>query len=167
MAHSVPLSRAASFGPACVSSLASFAPVTTSNASTSSHEFVSHHSAVDESEFAITVGFSRDPADEVSLDGLLLQRGRGTQKGVPGIQGVYVEIPIQRHVVYGGITEASLRRNSFILRFDEPTAHTMGCLYQILVRFDLPDDEFAVIRDGLRFVFTGCSCYREEHENAG
>jgi len=141
--------------------------VTTSNANASSHEFVSHHSAVDESEFAITVGFSRDPADEDSLDGLLLQRGRGTQKGIPGIQGVYVEIPIQRHVVYGGITEALLRRDSFVLQFDEPTAHKMGCLRQILVHFDLPTAEFTTIRDGLRFVFTGCSCYREDHEKAG
>ena len=141
--------------------------MTTSNANTSGHEFVSHHSAVDESEFAITVGFSRDPADEDSLDGLLLQRGRSAEDDTPGIGGVYVEIPIQRHVVYGGITEATLRRDRFILRFDEPTAHKMGCLHQILVRFDLLDDEFTAIRDGLRFVFTGCSCYREDCERAG
>jgi len=141
--------------------------MTTSDASASSHEFVSHHSAVDESEFALTVGFPRDPAEEDSLDGLILQRGRDPQEDVRGIQGVYVEIPIQRHVAHGGITEAMLGRDRFILRFDEATAHKMGSLREILVHFDLPEDDFHVIRDGLRFVFTGCSCYREEHGNAG
>ena len=131
------------------------------------HEFVSHQSAVDESEFALSVGFSRDPADEDSLDGLVLQRGRGAEDDTPGIGGVYVEIPIQRHVVYGGITEAILRGDSFVLRFDESTALKMRGFHQILVRFDLPDEEFTTIRDGLRFVFSGCSCYREDYERAG
>ena len=115
-----------------------------------------------EDQFAITVGFSRDPADEDSLDGLILQRVKDRQEDTPGIDGVYVEIPIQRHVVQGGITEALLRPNSFSLRFDPPTAREMGFLHHILVRFDLPDREFTAIRDGLRFVFSGCSCYRED-----
>ena len=126
------------------------------------HEFTSNHSCVDESEFAITVGFSRDPADESSIDGLLLQRGRNVQDNTAGIGGVYVEIPIQRYVVYGGITKAILQRKNFILRFNEETARKMGGFYEILVSFDLSDDDFTKIRDGLRFVFSGCSCYREK-----
>jgi hypothetical protein len=140
--------------------------VPSSNATTSKHEFTSHHSSVDESEFAITVGFSRDPADESSLDGLLLQRGRGVEDDTPGIGGVYVEIPIQRHVVYGGIAEARLRRDDLTLRFDETAARKMGGFLEILVHFDLEDERFASIRDALRFVFTGCCCYREDYETA-
>ena len=68
----------------------------TPNAKTARHEFFSHHWAVDESKFALTVGFSRDPANETSLDGLLVQRGRGSEDNTPGIGGIYVEIPIQR-----------------------------------------------------------------------
>jgi hypothetical protein len=130
------------------------------------HEFVSRHSGVDETEFAITVGFSRDPADESSLDGLLLQRGRGVEDDTPGIDGVYVEIPIQRYVAYGGIIEATLRRDSFTLCFDDPTAHKMAGFREIVARFDLPDEQFASIRGALRFVFTGCPCYHEAHETA-
>jgi len=133
---------------------------------TGKHEFVSHHSAVDESEFALAVGFSRDPADEESLDGLLLQRGRGAEDDTPGVGGVYVEIPIQRYVVYGGITEATLRWDSFTLRFDEATARKMGGFLEILVHLELSSDEFMKIRDGLRFVFTGCSCYHDDNETA-
>jgi hypothetical protein len=128
---------------------------------TSTHEFTAYVCGVDEGEDAISVGFSRDPADEKSLGGLILQRGKEPQDDAPGIQGVYVEIPIQRHVVYGGITEASLRRDSFALRFDERAAHEMGHLHQIVARFDLPDGEFGRIRDALRLVFAGCSCYTE------
>ena len=125
------------------------------------HEFISHHTSVDESKFALTVGFSRDPADEVSLDGLILQRGRGVEDDTPGIDGVYVEIPIQRHVVYGGIVSAVLQRNTFTLRFDELTARQMGGFQEILVHFDLSEDDFLPIREGLRTVFTGCSCYQD------
>src|SRR5882762_9395634 len=95
------------------------------NQDTSSHEFTAHVCGVDEDEETIVVGFSRDPADEHTLDGLILQRGKDPEEDVPGIQGVYVEIPIQRHVVSGGITEASLRRDSFTLRLDEHAAHEM------------------------------------------
>ena len=137
------------------------------NANASCHEFVSHHSAVDETECAITVGFSRDPADEASIDGLLLQRGKDLRETVPGIRGVYVEILIQRYVVYGGIVEAWLRRDRFILQFDDTTASKMGYFHQILVRFDLADKEFIAIRDGLRFVFSACPCYREDERAAG
>ena len=137
-----------------------------SNANTAKHEFISHHSGVDESEFAITVGFSRDPADESSLDGLLLQRGRGVEDDTSGIGGVYVEIPIQRHVIYGGITEARLRRDDFTVRFDDVAARKMGGFHEILVHFDLSDEQFASIRDALRFVFAGCSCYRDDLETA-
>ena len=137
-----------------------------SNANASCHEFVSNHSAVDETEFATTVGFSRDPADEDSIDGLLLQRGRDLRQTIPGIRGVYVEIPIQRYVVYGGIVEAWLRRDRFVLQFDEMTAGKMGCFHQILVRFNLADEEFITIRNGLRFVFSACPCYREDEQVA-
>ena len=134
----------------------------TPNIKAAKHKFVSYHSAVDEGEFAVTVGFSRDPADEDSFDGLLLQRGRGEINGdIPGIRGVYVEIPIQRHVVYGGISEAILHRDSFTLRFDETTPAKMGGLQEIFVRFELADEAFASVRAGLRFIFTDCSCYRE------
>jgi hypothetical protein len=131
------------------------------NEHTSSHEFTAYVSGVDDTEDAITVGFSRDPADEHTLDGLIVQRGKEPGEDVAGIENVYVEIPIQRHVVYGGITAASLTRDSFTLRFDEHAAHEMGHLHQIVVRFDLPDGEFNRIRDALRIVFAGCPCYAE------
>ena len=131
---------------------------------TSSHEFKAHVCGVDDGEDANSVGFSRDPADEHTLDALILQRVKDAQDDVPGIRGVYIEIPIQRHVVYGGITEAALRRQSFMLRLDELASHEMGHLHQIVARFDLPDDEFSRIRDALRIVFAGCSCYTEDHE---
>jgi hypothetical protein len=133
-----------------------------SNADTARHEFTSFHSGVDESEFAITVGFSRDPVDDSSIDGLLLQRGRGSEDDTPEIEGVYVEIPIQRHAVYGGITEAILQRDTFTLRFEELTARKMGDFHEIVVRFNLPDDQFTSIREALQFVFTSCSCYHDE-----
>ena len=61
---------------------------------TSSHEFTAHVCGVDDNDDALTVGFSRDPADEHTLDALIVQRGKDPQEDVPGIQGVYVEIPI-------------------------------------------------------------------------
>lgn len=136
--------------------------MTASNANTPRHEFVSNETGVDESECAITVGFSRDFADESSLDGLVLQRGRGDEDETPGIDGVYVEIPIQRHVVYGGIVEARLRRDSFTLRFDDVAAGEMADFREIVAHFDLSDEQFASIRAALQIVFTGCPCYREE-----
>src|SRR3954470_706395 len=108
---------------------------------TSSHEFTAHVCGVDENEDAISVGFSRDPKDERTLDALILQRGKDAQDDIPGIQGVYIEIPIQRHVLYGGITKALLRRQNFMLWLDEHAAHKMGHLHQIVARFDLPNDE--------------------------
>src|SRR4051812_12817386 len=134
---------------------------------TSSHEFAAYVCGVDDNDDAISVGFSRDPADEHTLDSLIVQRGKDPQEDAPGIEGVYVEIPIQRHVVYGGITEASLRRDSFTVHFDEHAVHKMGHLHQIVARFDLPDREFSRIRDALRFVFAGCSCYTEINETLG
>jgi len=127
------------------------------------HEFISYHSVAVENEFAMTVGFCRDPADDDSLDGLILERGRGEEDDTPGIKGVYVEIPIQRHVVYGGITGATLGRDSFKLQFDAAAAREMGGFGEILVHFQVADDEFIAIRDGLRYVFKDCSCYHESN----
>src|SRR5258706_2165486 len=139
----------------------------TSNVNRGKHEFISYHSGVaDDGDCALTVGFSRDPADEDSIDGLCLQRGRGIQDDTPGIEGVYIEIPIQRHATYGGVTEAILRRASFVLRLNEHTARKMGGFHEIFVHFDLSSDEFMTIRDGLRYVFTDCPCYREEYDTA-
>lgn len=128
------------------------------------HEFLGQHWGVDENEFAVSVGFSRDPTDEESLDGLLVQRGRGPEEDTPGIDGVYVEIPIQRHVVYGGITEAILRVDSFTLRFNPEASREMGGFEEILVRFKLTAEEFTEMREALRFVFAGCSCYHEFYD---
>jgi hypothetical protein len=136
--------------------------MTTTYSNTPRHEFVSHHSGADVDESLICVGFSRDPADESSLDGLILQRGRDVEEDTPGIDGVYVEIPIQRHVVYGGIVEATLRRDSFALRFDDSTAQEMAGFREIVVRFNLPDEQFANIRNALQLIFTDCPCYRED-----
>ena len=141
-------------------------PMPASNTNTGRHEFISYHSGAYTSEFAITVGFSRDPADESSIDGLLVERGRGVQDDTPGIGGVYLEIPIQRHVASGGITGATLRRDSFRVRIDDRTAREMGGFSEILIRFDVPDDSFKEIRDALRFIFKGCTCYHEERETA-
>jgi hypothetical protein len=138
-----------------------------SKENTSSHEFTASVCGVDDNDDAIAVGFARDPADEHTLDALIVQRGKDPQENVPGMEGVYVEIPIQRHVVYGGIMEASLRRDSFTMRFDEHAAHKMGHLHQIVARFDLPDGEFSGIRDALRLVFAGCSCYTEANGTLG
>ena len=137
-----------------------------SNTTSKRHEFVSYHTGVDTSEFAITVGFSRDPADESSLDGLLVQRGRCVEEDTPGIDGVYLEIPIQRHVAYGGISKATLRRGSFTLRLDDRAAREMGGFNEFFIRFNLPDDRFKEVRDAMRFVFKDCPCYHEEHETA-
>ena len=123
------------------------------------HEFVSLRSVVDENDFAVTVGFCRDPANENTLDALLLQRGRDKKDQPPSVQDIYLEIPIQRHVAYGGILEAKLVRDSFTIRFNECTSAKMDGLQEIVVRFELSDDAFTKIRDGLRFVFTGCTCY--------
>jgi hypothetical protein len=137
------------------------------NEDTSSHEFTAYVCGVDDNDDAISVGFARDPADEHTLDALIVQRGNDPEEDVTGIEGVYVEIPIQRHVVHGGITGASLRRDSFTLRFDQHASHKMGHLHQIVARFDLPDGEFGNIRDALRLVFAGCSCYTEADGTLG
>jgi hypothetical protein len=137
------------------------------NEDTSSHEFAAHVCGVDDNDDAISVGFSRDPADEHTLDGLIVQRGKHPEEDVAGINGVYVEIPIQRHVVYGGVTEALLQRDSFMLRFEKHAAHEMGHLHEIVARFDLPDQQFSEIRDALRLVFAGCSCYKEANGTLG
>jgi hypothetical protein len=134
------------------------------NQDSSSHEFTAYVCGVDDNDDAISVGFARDPADEHTLDALIVQRARDPEEDVAGIEGVYVEIPIQRHVVYGGVREALLRRNSFTLRFDEHAAHKMGHLGQIVARFDLPDGEYVGIRHALRLVFAGCACYTEANE---
>jgi hypothetical protein len=134
---------------------------------TSSHVFTAYVCGVNDDDDAISIGFARDPADEYTLDALIVQRAKNPRDDVAGIEGVYVEVPIQRHVVYGGIIEASLRLDSFTMRFDEHAAHKMGHLHEIVARFDLPDGEFCGIRNALRLVFANCSCYTEVNAMLG
>ncbi len=126
------------------------------------HEFVAYHCGVDRSKWAVMVGFARDPVDESSLDGLILQRGRGADAESGGVDAVYVEIPIQRHVVYGGIREATLRKDSFGLRFDDRAAAAMGGFHEIIVRFILSEEELEEISGALQEVFVDCDCFHHE-----
>ena len=86
----------------------------------------------------------------------------GQEAGPPGIDGVYVEIPIQWYVMYGGIFEAVLGRDCMTVHFDEVGVREMGGREEMCVRFELDDEAFADMREGLRFVFGGCECFREE-----
>jgi hypothetical protein len=123
--------------------------------------FVSEDTGVDRGEFAVTVGFARDLSDEDSDDAILVQRSADPDEDEPGIAGVYVEIPPQRHAAYGGISSAVLARRSFEIRFTSEGAAEMGGYSAVIARFDVDDKAFAEIREGLRFVFRGCSVFEE------
>jgi hypothetical protein len=123
--------------------------------------FVAEDTGVDVNEDAVTVGFARDVLDEHSDDAIMVQRGKDPGDDSPGVAGIYVEIPPQRYVTVGGITSATLRRSSFEIRFTQKAAQAMGGNRAFLAEFNADAKSFRAIRDGLRFVFQGCACYKE------
>ena len=124
-------------------------------------EFVSRDTGIDRSEWALTVGFARDLADEDSDDAFLVQRGLDIDEDEPGLGGVYVEIPPQRYAMYGGVARATLSRTSFEIEFSSAGAEAMGGYGSLLARFELDARQFDEVREALRFVFQGCACYIE------
>ena len=124
-------------------------------------EFVSRDTGIDRSEWALTVGFARDLADEESDDAFLVQRGLDPDEDEPGLAGLYVEIPPQRYAMYGGIERATLSRHSFEIHFSREGAEAMGGYPALRARFDLDGKQFEEVREALRFVFQGCACYAE------
>jgi hypothetical protein len=125
-------------------------------------EFVAHLVGVARDNHAVTVGFARDPEDEDSEDALIVQRATNPKDDVPGLDGVYVEIPIQAYETFGGIVEAVLWLDCFTIRFAASAVPEMGGREGMCARFELADEDFADLREGLEFVFAGCSCFREE-----
>jgi hypothetical protein len=107
------------------------------------------------------VGFARDFTDEASDDAFLVQRSTDPAEDKPGLPGIYVEIPPQRYAMYGGISAALLRRDSFELRFTPSGADAMGGNRAMLATFDLDGKRYREVRKALRFIFEGCRCYRE------
>src|SRR5688572_9730898 len=125
-------------------------------------EFDSKDTGVARDEFALTVGFARDWLNETSDDAFLVQRSTDPNEDEPGLAGVYVEIPIQRYSMYGGITRATLSRDSFEIRFSPSAAREMNGYTSLLARLKLDAKQFRKVRTALRYVFQGCTCYKEK-----
>ncbi len=128
--------------------------------------FPSNEMGVDRSEFAVTVGFAREIADETSDDAFLVQRSTDPNEDEPGVAGIYIEIPPQRYAMYGGIVTATLRPNTFEVRLTPAAAKVMGGNAGFLASFNVDAQQFRDLREGLRFVFHGCACYTEANEAA-
>jgi hypothetical protein len=116
---------------------------------------------VDRNDFGVTVGLARDSSCEGSEDVFILQRSSVDAIDAPGIAGVYIEVPIQRYVAYGGIIDATLCRDSFEVRLNDETAIRFGGASGFRGEFSIDEAAFDDLRDALRFVFRGCACYKE------
>ena len=123
--------------------------------------FVSNDTGVDRSEFAVTVGFARDLADESSDDALLVQRSTDPEEDEPGLSGVYIEVPPQRYAMYGGIAAATLRPSAFEIHLTPAAARVMGGNAGFVASFNVDAEQFRELREALRFVFENCECYKE------
>ena len=116
---------------------------------------------VDRNSFGVTVGLARDSASDGSEDAFILQRSPVDEIDAPGIAGVYLEVPIQRYVAYGGITYAKLCRDSLEIRLNDETTIRFGGTSGFRGEFSIDEDAFDDLRDALRFVFRDCDCYNE------
>jgi Immunity protein 10 len=112
---------------------------------------------VEQNSFGVTVGFARDSQQAGSLDAFLLQRSSGSAED----EGVYLEVPPQRHAGFGCIVEATLSRKQFEIRLAESATGRFGCTSGFRGELDLDDESFANIRAALRLVFRGCDYYQE------
>ncbi len=124
-------------------------------------KFISNDTGIDRSEFAVTVGFARDLADETSDDAFLVQRSTNPDEDEPGLAGVYIEVPPQRYAMYGGIAAAVLHPNAFEVRFTASAARVMGGNAGFIASFNIDAEQYRELREGLRFVFQNCTCYTE------
>jgi hypothetical protein len=111
---------------------------------------------VDRNGFGVTVGLARDSSSEESEDAFILQRSSVDEIDTPGIAGVYLEVPIQRYVAYGGITSAKLCRDSLEIRLNDETTTRFGGTSGFRGEFTIDEAAFDELRDALRFVFRGC-----------
>jgi immunity protein 10 of polymorphic toxin system len=116
---------------------------------------------IDRGEYAVAVGLARDSSNDGSEDAFLLQRSSVPDIDKPGIAGVYVEVPIQRCAIYGGIAEAALRRDSLEIRLSEEASKQFGEMAGFRGEFNIDEAAFDELREALRFVFRDCACYKE------
>jgi len=100
---------------------------------------------------ALVVGFAQDHASEVSDEGLILQRAKEGEDD----SGIYVEIPIQRHVCYDGIQEAALARDSFTVVFLPDAIDELGGIAAMTISFASSDSEFESLEAILKRIFRG------------
>ena len=117
--------------------------------------------AVSRSEFDLMVAIARDGSNKDSEDAFFLQRSSVPEIDKPGIAGVYIEVPVQRYATYGGITEATLRRDSLEVRLSNEAAGCFGGISGFRGEFKIDEAAFDGLREALRFVFRDCACYRE------
>jgi Immunity protein 10 len=125
------------------------------------HKFTAHHAGASQEAEVINVWMHAEGWTEASPDSLILQRSLLPDDDTPGIGGVYIEIPIQREAVYGGMTDVALCRDGLTIHFADSIAVKFGGYTQVIVHLSLSDEQFVELRDGLRVIFRGCSCYHE------
>lgn len=123
--------------------------------------FAAKEVGIDRGNSSVTVGFARDSSIDGSGDAFLLQRSSDPSIDQPGIAGVYIEVPVQKYATYDGITEATLRRDSFEVRLSDEAAARFGGISGFQAEFSVDDAKFEELRRALRFVFRDCDCYIE------
>jgi hypothetical protein len=116
---------------------------------------------IDRDDLVVIIGLARDSSNDGSEDAFLLQRSSVSDIDKPGIAGVYIEVPVQRYAIYGGITEATLRRDSLEIRLSEEASRHFGEIAGFRGEFSIDKAAFDELREALRFVFRDCACYKE------
>ena len=113
-------------------------------------KFTAKDVAADDEDFALTAGFARDGSDEDTDDGLMLQRAKEDESDD---EGIYVEVPIQRHACYGGVAEATLRVGHFSISFTPESTRRLGDIAGMEISFTVSPEQFEQLAAILHRIF--------------
>lgn len=106
--------------------------------------------SAEEEEFALVVGFARNARDEDSDEALIIQRAK---EGNPEDEGIYVEVPVQRHASYGCVEAARLSNSQFVIKFRANGRCAMGDIDGMEITFSVSSANFERIANMLTRIF--------------
>ena len=116
----------------------------------------------DDAPVHILVGFEHAEADFRQY--LILQRSYefDDQDIELGMNDVYIERDDQLWSAYGGILHFGLKRDRVAVKLGVETAARLGGESEYEIQFDVDDQQFSKLREGLNMVFKDFGCYVDE-----
>ena len=105
------------------------------------------------------VGFADDPGETVNY--LLLQRAFEDEEQdiALGHNTYHVELSDQSHSSYGGLSKFLLHRNQLELSFASDRLNQLDGIVGAHITFQLSDQQFELLHERLKLVFTGSNCF--------